>query len=161
MQTSPFQSEGRTRLSMSRPGFEPIQHKEMFFLLLLLVFFLVALLLEPVNFALAWRWVQYCSSKMIVEFVGSFTPENVCNNKYQTSSTIQLELRQRQTYLIVQMCVRIIFSVLINEKQSYSVLFSHCYWLGYFYATWNTNISIGNYKILSYLCKRSCVRFFI
>lgn len=48
------------------------------------------------------------------------------------------------------MCVRIIFSVLINFKQSYSVLFSHCCWIilvpGYFCATWKTSISIGNYK---------------
>lgn len=34
--------------------------------------------------------------------------------KYQTSLTIQLEPWQQQSYLIVQMCVTIIFSVLIN-----------------------------------------------
>lgn len=33
MRTLPSQSEGRTQLSMSRPGFEPIQHKEIFFFL--------------------------------------------------------------------------------------------------------------------------------
>ena len=38
----------------------------------------------------------------------------MCVTKYQTSLTIQLEPQQRQIYLSVQMCVRIMFSVLIN-----------------------------------------------
>lgn len=46
IQTLPSKSEGRAKLSMFSPGFEPIQHKEIFF-------FKVALLLEPVNFPLA------------------------------------------------------------------------------------------------------------
>lgn len=45
IQTLPSESEGRTKSSILRPGFEPIQHKEMFFS--------VALLLESVIFALA------------------------------------------------------------------------------------------------------------